>query len=143
MSYPSRDFYVHAGANASLVGLTRLWADHRASRLRLEESGPDGPSLEAARGIDDLLSLCRVVRATWPVDRVDEWRRLVNSGMAPAVAREAVILIHAEAGRAETDAPAPTQDRWAAWGRGPVRRVMERVRLLRSRDCGWRDPRSR
>lgn len=131
------DFYTNIGVNASLPGLTRLWSDHRLTRTRLEARGTPGPSLDVATRIDDVLTLCREIRTTWPADRVRDWQRLVNGGMSPERAKQAVELIHAEADLGQTDAPTPTQVRWVVWGRGLTRKIGQSVQLLRSRDCWW------
>lgn len=94
----AHNFFERLGVHGSIPSLNKTYADYRATRLRLEAAGPPGPSVDAARGIEELLAVCRDVRLTWPAGKVAQWIRLVDSGMAPATAREAVILIHACAG---------------------------------------------
>jgi hypothetical protein len=58
--------------HGSVSVLNKAYADYRARKLRLQESGPLGPSVETARGIEDLVAVCREVGLTWPADKVAE-----------------------------------------------------------------------
>jgi len=130
----AQDFFERLGVHGSIGALYKTYADYRTTRLRLEAAGLPGPSVDVARGIEELLAVCREVRSTWPADKVAEWARLVDSGMAPATAREAVILIHA-CPRKQM-APRPPRIAGRCWGRGLGRTITQSVQLAVERLLG-------